>query len=174
MAAVSSPASRRVAALALAFVMIVAVSAAAWLLRHATAPVRLSAQAPLPPLSFQTPGGIRALRAVPGRRTVVMLFRPGCSHCRRELDHMNAATARLRDTTIVLLTQEASFDPDRDIAAWPALANLVNVTWGTVRADEWSHAFHTSIFPSTFVFDAEARLLHSYRGETGVEQLLGH
>ena len=149
-----------------------AVAAIAWVVGLAARSTPLSNAARLPQLAYRDATGAHRISAVPGERTLIMVFHSKCGHCAYQLTAFNRRVAELSGARVYLLTTEHVLPVAELERQWPALSHAPSVTWGQVSSDDVKAQLRTLATPAFFVFDERGRLIARYVGETKLDLLL--
>lgn len=102
---------------------------------------------------------------------LIIIFSPGCGHCRQQTDSLIGAINKLRDVEIVMTT----FEPLDDIRSFRKefhLEGYANIVLGRDIRYFLTPFYRPTGIPFMALYDKKGKLLTAYEGFTPVEKIL--
>ncbi len=144
----------------------------AWLVIEASAPEVLPEGSLMPGIKYTDKKGTGVLMPDSIKRTMVIYFSSGCTHCKYELGEINKNIGKFASINIYLFTTEKDFFKKTEVKRWDVLYKTNNVCFGIIDKNEYENKFGSMVTPSIFIFNAQGKLEKKIIGEMKIEILL--
>ena len=105
------------------------------------------------------------------KKTMIMIFSPGCDHCRHQTDSMLANMDQLRDVQILMST----YQPFEDMTAFYKdynLAKYSNIITGRDFQYFLIPFYKVANLPFLVLYNDKGKLITTFEGTTPVDKLL--
>lgn len=105
--------------------------------------------------------------------TVIIYFNPGCEHCQYEATEIVHRGEQFEKANTILVTPESSVEKLKAFAQTYHLNEVDNLAILIDKNRQFIRHFGTTVFPSVFIYDANQKLVKSYKGEVKIEAIIG-
>ncbi len=148
------------------------VTAVVWLVIEGSKPEALPLGSKLPEIEYTGLNGVQKLYADNVHKTVVIFFSEQCSHCKYELNVLNENAEKIKGTNFYLITLDKDIITNGFTDKYPALKEAVNITFGTVKKEDYENNYGAMVTPALFFFNKEGVLTTKLKGETKIDRIL--
>lgn len=104
--------------------------------------------------------------------TVIIYFNPECEHCQYEASEIGKQAGQFAKANMILITPDDSAKRVEAFAAKYHLWEVDNMTILLDREKQFKNRFGTAVFPSTFIYGSDKKLVKMFRGETRMDAIM--
>ena len=104
--------------------------------------------------------------------TVIIYFNPECEHCQYEASEIGAQPEQFEKANMILVTPDDSAKRVEAFALKYHLWEIDNLTILLDREKQFKNRFGTAVFPSTFIYGSDKKLVKMFRGETRMDAII--
>lgn len=104
--------------------------------------------------------------------TVIIYFNPECEHCQYEASEIGKEAEQFAKANMILITPDDSVKRVEAFAAKYQLWEVDNLTILLDRGKQFKNRFGTAVFPSTFIYGTDQKLIKIFRGETRMDAII--
>jgi peroxiredoxin len=104
--------------------------------------------------------------------TVIIYFNPECEHCQFEASEIGKEAGQYAKANMILITPDDSTKRIEAFAIKYHLWEVDNLTILLDREKQFKNRFGTAVFPSTFIYGPDKKLIKMFRGETRMDAII--
>ncbi len=103
--------------------------------------------------------------------TLLLFFNTTCEHCQYETEQIKKNNASFRMSNVLFISRQ----PKNDIQLFDSIYHLSKYSFIKLLRDSTDYTykiFGINSFPSSIVYNAEGKLVKSFKGETKIEAII--